>query len=156
LPAAAFNSFSHGARLAGPKDTFVSVNNDTVYSFAQHPPAAALPDRRRPRGAAAAGVRAPDPAVGDELAFYEQLRVWMQAFPSAAPERTDQQRFAPFGLLESHRSPCGLPAADLAEGLAAGRQGLEQIARNPNQPKLNGPPGAGHGRPRGAVGQPRL
>jgi hypothetical protein len=29
-------------------------------------------------------------------------------------------------------------ARDLAEGLAAGRQRLEQIARNPNQPKLNG------------------
>jgi hypothetical protein len=283
LPAAAFNSFSHGARLAGPTDTFVSINNDTVYSFAQldlgaGPQLLELPDvgdryvvyqfvdawtnnfaylgtratgsgpgryliaahgwdGERPegvtviwsptrvcsivgrfgcdgeqdfpnvhtlqqqlsltaydrRGAAAAGVPAPDAAVGDELAFYEQLRVWMQAFPPAAPERTYQQRFAPLGLLEPNRSPYGLPAADLArdlaEGLAAGRERLEQIARNPNLPKLNGwhaglhacdynldwfqigtiddpgletpgphpgAPGAGHGRPRGAVGQPRL
>jgi hypothetical protein len=44
------------------------------------------------RGAAAAGVPAPDAAVPDELALYEQLRVWMQAFPPAAPERTYQQR----------------------------------------------------------------
>lgn len=35
LPAASFNHFSHATRLAGPKDHFVSVNNDTVYSIAQ-------------------------------------------------------------------------------------------------------------------------
>ena len=35
LPAASFNTFGHGKRLAGPDDTFVSINNDTVYSFAQ-------------------------------------------------------------------------------------------------------------------------
>jgi hypothetical protein len=35
LPRAPFNSFGHGTRLAGPEDTFVSINNDTVYSFAQ-------------------------------------------------------------------------------------------------------------------------
>nr|WP_242061581.1 DUF1254 domain-containing protein [Microbacterium ureisolvens] len=33
-PPAAFNSFSHGRALAGPADTFVSINNDTVYSMA--------------------------------------------------------------------------------------------------------------------------
>jgi len=35
LPPAPFNRFGHGARLAGPDDTFVSINNDTMYSFAQ-------------------------------------------------------------------------------------------------------------------------
>ncbi|WP_207843905.1 DUF1254 domain-containing protein [Williamsia soli] len=34
-PAAPFNSFSHARTLAGPKDTFVTINNDTVYSMAQ-------------------------------------------------------------------------------------------------------------------------
>ena len=34
-PAAAFNSFSHARTLAGPADTFVSINNDTLYSMAQ-------------------------------------------------------------------------------------------------------------------------
>ncbi len=34
-PAAAFNSFGHSRELAGPADTFVSINNDTVYSIAQ-------------------------------------------------------------------------------------------------------------------------
>jgi hypothetical protein len=35
LAAAPFNAFSHATALAGPADTFVSVNNDTVYSIAQ-------------------------------------------------------------------------------------------------------------------------
>ena len=30
--------FSHATTLAGPKDTFVSINNDTVYSIAQLDP----------------------------------------------------------------------------------------------------------------------
>lgn len=34
-PAAPFNSFSHARQLAGPEDTFVTINNDTVYSMAQ-------------------------------------------------------------------------------------------------------------------------
>src|SRR4051794_34559580 len=29
------NSFSHASTLAGPADTFVSINNDTLYSLAQ-------------------------------------------------------------------------------------------------------------------------
>jgi hypothetical protein len=34
-PAAPFNSFSHARTLAGPSDTFVTINNDTVYSMGQ-------------------------------------------------------------------------------------------------------------------------
>lgn len=34
-PAAQFNTFSHARALAGPADTFVSINNDTIYSMAQ-------------------------------------------------------------------------------------------------------------------------
>ncbi|MEV0950480.1 DUF1254 domain-containing protein [Promicromonospora sp. NPDC050249] len=34
-PAAAFNTFSHARTLAGPEDTFVTINNDTLYSMAQ-------------------------------------------------------------------------------------------------------------------------
>ncbi|WP_337006240.1 MULTISPECIES: DUF1254 domain-containing protein [unclassified Microbacterium] len=34
-PAAPFNVFSHARSLAGPADTFVTINNDTVYSMAQ-------------------------------------------------------------------------------------------------------------------------
>lgn len=35
MPAAPFNAFAHATALAGPDDTFVSINNDTVYSMAQ-------------------------------------------------------------------------------------------------------------------------
>ena len=34
-PAAPFNTFSHARKLAGPQDTFVTINNDTLYSMAQ-------------------------------------------------------------------------------------------------------------------------
>ncbi len=34
-PATPFNQFGHARALAGPADTFVSVNNDTLYSIAQ-------------------------------------------------------------------------------------------------------------------------
>lgn len=34
-PAADWNTFSHARALAGPDDTFVTINNDTVYSMAQ-------------------------------------------------------------------------------------------------------------------------
>lgn len=34
-PAATWNTFSHSRSFAGPDDTFVSINNDTVYSMAQ-------------------------------------------------------------------------------------------------------------------------
>lgn len=33
--AAPYNRFSHAESLAGPEDTFVTINNDTVYSMAQ-------------------------------------------------------------------------------------------------------------------------
>ena len=35
MPPAPFNRFTHATKLAGPEDTFVSVNNDTLYSCAQ-------------------------------------------------------------------------------------------------------------------------
>ena len=35
VPAVPFNTFGHATQLAGPADTFVSINNDTVYSMAQ-------------------------------------------------------------------------------------------------------------------------
>lgn len=35
IQAAPFNAFSHATQLAGPADTFVTINNDTLYSMAQ-------------------------------------------------------------------------------------------------------------------------
>ena len=34
-PQAPYNRFSHSRNLAGPQDTFVTINNDTIYSMAQ-------------------------------------------------------------------------------------------------------------------------
>ena len=35
VPPTPYNTFGHARRLAGPESTFVSINNDTVYSIAQ-------------------------------------------------------------------------------------------------------------------------
>lgn len=82
------------------------------------------------------GLPAPDPAVGEPLAFFERLRVWMQAFPPAPRDRAVQERFAPLGLLTpGDASPYSDPdpdlAADLRAGLAAGRERLEAAIKHP-------------------------
>lgn len=79
--------------------------------------------------------------MSEELRFFEQLRVWMQAFPPAERDRVYQQCFESLGLLDSG-SPYldadpGLSAA-LREGLASGREGLEQTLTNAPTPKQNG------------------
>jgi hypothetical protein len=48
------------------------------------------------------GVPDGDPAVPEDLRFFEQLRVWMAAFPPSARDRAYQRRFGPLGLLEAH------------------------------------------------------
>jgi hypothetical protein len=68
----------------------------------------------------------PDPAtVPAELAFFEQLRTWMQAFPPSGPDRAYQQRFAPLGLLDAD-SPYPDGPADLAKALTAGADAARQ------------------------------
>jgi len=67
-----------------------------------------------PYGTPAPPMGLPAPAaVPAELAFFEQLRTWMQAFPPSEPDRAYQQRFAPLGLLD----PVS-PYADCPPGLA--------------------------------------
>ncbi|MGB0092161.1 MAG: hypothetical protein WBP81_06470 [Solirubrobacteraceae bacterium] len=55
----------------------------------------------------------------DELRFFEQLRVWMQAFPPAERDLTFQHQFSPLGLFEQD-SPDIDPPADLAARSAMG------------------------------------
>ncbi|MDV9187691.1 DUF1254 domain-containing protein [Streptomyces sp. SR27] len=210
LPAAPFNVLSHASALAGPRDTFVSVNNDTVYSLAQldlsgGPLLLRVPDTagryyvmqfvdawtnnfaylgRRATGTGAgaflltgpgwtgdvtdgirqisaptsvativgrwacagpddvAAVRAlqqattlepfgapgpvdglpvPDAGVDEDLRFFEELRVWMRAFPPSPTDLAYQQRFAPLGLLEP-ATPYAEPDDGLARALRAGLQ----------------------------------
>jgi hypothetical protein len=69
--------------------------------------------------------------VCDDLRFWEQLRVWMRAFPPSRAERDHARRFEPLGLL-ADPSPYIDPHPDLAwslrNGFAAGRERLEQLA----------------------------
>ncbi|HEY9331586.1 MAG TPA: DUF1254 domain-containing protein [Streptomyces sp.] len=86
------------------------------------------------------GLPAPDAGVPAELRFFEQLRVWMAAFPPSAADRAHQDRFQPLGLLEEGPSPFaaagpGLVRA-LTEGLALGQERVEAAA-------LPGPGGGG-------------
>jgi hypothetical protein len=229
LPPAPWNGFSHAAELAGPQDTFVTVNNDTIYSIAQldlsvgplrfEVPDAAdryyvmqfvdawtnnfayvgrratgthagsflivppdwtdpLPDgtrtiraptavavivgrwavdgdadlaavrelqqalRLEPLDPAAtgAGLPEPDPGVPGDLRFYEQLRVWAQAFPPAPGEQDYQQRFAPLGVLDAdspYTDADGELAAALRDGQALGEQQLEKAVRHGDSPEVN-------------------
>ncbi|MFJ1704587.1 DUF1254 domain-containing protein [Kitasatospora sp. NPDC088346] len=86
-------------------------------------------------GGVYAGIPQPDPAVPEEMRFFEQLRLWMAAFPPAAPDAGYQRRFAPLGLLDEGRSPYLDAAPDwthaLAKGLTAGRERIEAASRPP-------------------------
>ena len=90
---------------------------------------------------AAAGLPEPDPAVGEELRFFEQLRVWMRAYPPAERDRAYQQRFEPLGLLAAD-SPYVDPdpelAAALRDGQAAGREQLEAALTQSGGSRQNG------------------
>ena len=87
------------------------------------------------------GLPEPDPAVAEELGFFEQLRVRMRAFPPAARDLDYQQRFEPLGLLDED-SPYVDPdpelAAALRAGLEEGRSQLERALRESPVPKQNG------------------
>jgi hypothetical protein len=70
------------------------------------------------------GIPAP-PKVPDELAFFEQLRTWMQAFPPSAADQSYHQQFAPLGLLDP-ASPYRDCPPELAQALTAGADAGKQ------------------------------
>jgi hypothetical protein len=74
--------------------------------------------------AAAAGIPVPAQAPA-ELAFFEQLRTWMQAFPPSCPDQDYQQRFGPLGLLDPASSYADCPP-DLAQALTTGADAAKQ------------------------------
>ena len=89
----------------------------------------------------ARGLPEPDASVPAEIFFFEQMRVWMQAFPPARRDLDYQARFEPLGLFlkdSPYADPDPALAAALAEGLAQGRQALEQALTNSPAPKQNG------------------
>ena len=87
------------------------------------------------------GLPDPDPSVSEELRFFEQMRVWMQAFPPAERDRRYQQRFSTIGLLAAE-SPFGDPdpelSAALRDGLSAGKERVEHVLTHTASPKQNG------------------
>ena len=228
LGAAPFNAFSHATDLAGPADTFVSINNDTVYSIAQvdvsgGPVRLQVPDTsgryyvlqfvdawtnnfayigHRATGTAAgsyllvapgwdgspaagetvirfptslativgrwavdgeddlaavadlqsrlvltppegagAGLPLADPAVARDLVAFEQMRLWIQAFPPAERDVAYQQRFAPLGLLDTD-TPYADAGGGLAQALVAGRAAaekqMEDALQQGGSPEVNG------------------
>ena len=70
------------------------------------------------------GIPAPA-AVPDKLAFFEQLRTWMQAFPPSEPDQAYQRRFAPLGLLDA-ASPYADCPPELSQALTAGAEAAKQ------------------------------
>jgi hypothetical protein len=94
-----------------------------------------------PQGGPAAGVPA-SAAVPGGLAFFEQMRTWMQAFPPSAADQDYQRRFGLLGLLDPH-SPYADCPPDLARALTAGagaaRQKIEAaLAGGGLAPVVNG------------------
>lgn len=85
----------------------------------------------------------PGPAAArPELAFFEQLRTWMRAFPPSELDQGYQQRFSPLGLLDP-ALPYADPPAKLARALAAGmdlaKQRMESALTAGNlSPVVNG------------------
>lgn len=220
VPPTPFNSFGHAKQLAGPNDTFVTVNNDTLYSIAPidlsagplvlhvpdtngryyvlqfvdawsnnfayvgkratgtregefllvppgwagkppegmrviHAPtriftivgrnavdgAADIPNvlelqkgfTLRPlENQAPKGMPVPDPNVPQDLKFWEELRVWMQAFPPSDADQEYEKKFVPLGLL-SETSPYvnadPALAAVLKGGYAAGAAKMEELIK---------------------------
>jgi hypothetical protein len=70
------------------------------------------------------GIPAPA-AVPAGLAFFEQMRTWMQAFPPSGPDQAYQKRFTPLGLLDPV-SPYADCPPDLARALTAGADAAKQ------------------------------
>ena len=83
-------------------------------------------------GSPAAGLPEPDGTVPAELAFFEQLRTWMQACPPSDSDRDYQQRFAPLGLLDPTSPYTDCPssvAAALTAGAGAAKQQIDATLR---------------------------
>ncbi|TXR99941.1 DUF1254 domain-containing protein [Streptomyces sp. col6] len=95
-------------------------------------------------GSSSPVLPAPDPDVPEELRFWEQLRVWMAAFPPAGPDRGHQERFQPLGLIEEGTSPYVNPGPALAEALGAGFTAGRARVEAASKPPADGshPPGA--------------
>ena len=123
--------------IVSPTDVATLVGRFACDGPADLPQIAALQEKLVIRpwepGGVPAGLPQPAASVPQELAFFERLRVWMAAFPPAAPDVEYQQRFSPLGLLDAGISPYLAAApewtAALVKGIEAGRQRVEAATR---------------------------
>ena len=87
------------------------------------------------------GIPDGDPSVPEDLQFFEQLRVWIAAFPPSERDQAYQQRFEPLGLLAA-RSPYTDADSDLAaamrQALVTAKQQMEQALKGGSSPIQNG------------------
>ncbi len=87
------------------------------------------------------GIPAVGPAVPGDLRFFEQLRLWMAAFPPSERDQAYQRRFEPLGLF-AEESPYTDGESQLATVLRAAltnaRQKLEEALKGDSAPLQNG------------------
>jgi hypothetical protein len=87
------------------------------------------------------GLPEADPAVPEDLRFFEQLRVFIRAFPPAQRDRDYQARFEALGLFSSdshYRTATPELAASLRAGVAAAKEEMEYALLHGPTPLQNG------------------
>ena len=88
------------------------------------------------------GIPQGNPRLPDGLSFWNQLRLWSQAFPPAGDDLDSLATLGEaLGLLDRgdpYASPAPSLAAGLADGLVAGRERLEEAARATDPDAVNG------------------
>jgi len=87
------------------------------------------------------GVPDTDPSLPEESRFFDQMRVWMAAFPPSERDQALQQRFEPLGLLSAPSLDLdrhGELAAVLREAHANGTARMEEALKGDHSPLQNG------------------
>ncbi|WP_447912552.1 DUF1254 domain-containing protein [Microbacterium phyllosphaerae] len=87
------------------------------------------------------GIPHANPDLPKPLQFWDELRLWSQAFPPAGDDQDYLASFAGLGLLDDgdpYSSPSPELAGALGEGLAEGKKRLEEAARAKDPNAVNG------------------
>lgn len=91
-------------------------------------------------GGPAGGLPVPAEGVPEDLAWFERLRTYLDAFPPAERDRRYQERFRPLGVLDEG-SPFASSPPEVAEalgaGLAVGRERVERGLHDVDAPSQN-------------------
>jgi hypothetical protein len=128
-----------GARVIhAPTDVFVIVGRLQVDGPDDLPAVHALQDAfslapLEPTPSAPAGLPTPDPAVGDDLRWWEEFRVALAAFPPPAADAPYLEAAAPLQVSATaspYVSPDPALAAVLVEGRKQGEAIIEDLAKN--------------------------